>query len=196
MKLEKRRIEKLETGLTPKQAILLWLQEAHAFNTIEEYVRHLKTQPDSAAPLNKLTAQVEEGVKQTLKGQPREEIDRAVRQAFKDVLFLFFLHQQVNGKLLSENRYYWTRWLLLSRELQSILREQALDRRMRWNQLKLEMEMPYPLDSETAAAIEAATQHHVLTWEILEEGDDLGQWLRERAFSPKARLPCLMALMG
>ena len=93
MKLEKRRIEKLETGLTPKQAILLWLQEAHAFNTIEEYVRHLKTQPDSAAPLNKLTAQVEEGVKQILKGQPREEIDRAVRQAFKDVLFLFFLHQ-------------------------------------------------------------------------------------------------------
>ena len=25
-----RRIEKLETGLTPKYAILLWLQEAHA----------------------------------------------------------------------------------------------------------------------------------------------------------------------
>ena len=46
----KRRVEKLETGLTPKQAILLWLQEAHAFNTIAEYVRHLKTQPDSAAP--------------------------------------------------------------------------------------------------------------------------------------------------
>ena len=53
-----RRVEKLETGLTPKQAILLWLQEAHAFNTIEEYVRHLKTQPDSDAPIPRLTDQV------------------------------------------------------------------------------------------------------------------------------------------
>ena len=45
-----RRVEKLETGLTPKQAILLWLQEAHAFIAIAEYVHHLKDQPDSAAP--------------------------------------------------------------------------------------------------------------------------------------------------
>lgn len=39
--------------------------------------------------------------------------------------------------------------------------------------------MPYPLDTETAAAIEAAKQHHVLTWEVLEDGDDLGKWVRE-----------------
>ena len=51
MTTAKRRIDKLETGLTPKQIILLWFQEAHAFNSIEEYVRHLKTQPDSAADL-------------------------------------------------------------------------------------------------------------------------------------------------
>lgn len=85
MTTAKRRIDKLETGLTPKQAILLWLQEAHAFDTIEEYAHQLKDQPDSAAPL----------------------------------------------------------------------------------------------DAETAAAIEAAKQHHVLTWEILEEGDDIGEWVRD-----------------
>ena len=102
----KRRVEKLESDLTPKQAILLWLQEAHSFNRIEEYAHHLKNQPDIAAPIDRLTMQVEEGVKQTLKGKPREEINKAVRQAYKDVLFLFFLHQQVNGKLLSEDRYY------------------------------------------------------------------------------------------
>ena len=88
-KTTRRRVEKLETGLTPKQAILLWLQEAHAFSGIEEYVRHLKDQPDSAAPLHKLTTQVAEGVKQTLNGKPRDEIDRSIRQAYKDVLFLF-----------------------------------------------------------------------------------------------------------
>ena len=105
----KRRIEKLETGLTPKQAFILWLQEAHSFNGIKEYVQSLKGQPEDAAPIPRLTDQVEAAVKQRLKGQPREEIDKAVRQAHKDVLFLFFLHQQVNGKLFTEERYYWTR---------------------------------------------------------------------------------------
>ncbi len=65
-----RRVEKLETGLTPKQAILLWFQEAHSFKDIQEYVRHLKPQPDGAWPIDKLTTQVEEAVKQTLKGKP------------------------------------------------------------------------------------------------------------------------------
>ena len=136
-----RRIEKLETALTPKQAILLWFQEAHSFNNIQEYVSHLKTQPDSAAPVSKLTTQVEEAVKQTLKGKPRDEINKAVQQVRKDVLFLFFLHQQVNGKLLSENRYYWTRFQLLSKELRFLLREQSLDRRMRWNRSRAEMQI-------------------------------------------------------
>ena len=173
------RVAKLETGLTPKQAILLWFQEAHGFNAIFEYIHHLKSQPDSAAPIPRLTDQVAEAVKQTLKGHPREEIDKAVRQAYKDVLFLFFLHQQVNRKLISEERYFWTQGRFLIAELKSLLREQALGRRMRWNQIRVGIETPYPLDSETAAAVEAVKQHYVMTWELLEEGDDLGQWLLE-----------------
>ena len=175
-----RRVKKLETegSLTPKQTILLWLQEAHAFNNIEDYVRHLKNQPDGAGPIDRLTAQVEEAVKQTLKGKPREEIDKAVRQAYRDVLFLFYLHKQVNGKLLSENRYYWTKWLLLSKELQSLIREQDLERQMQWNRIRTAIRTPYPLDQETAAAVEAARQHHVIPWEVLEEGDELDEWLK------------------
>ena len=73
-----KRLEKLETGLTPKQAILLWFQEAHGFNTIFEYIHHLKSQPDSAAPIPRLTDQVAGPIKQTLKGQPREDINRAI----------------------------------------------------------------------------------------------------------------------
>ena len=58
-----------------------------------------------------------------------------------------------------------------------LLKEQALDRQMRWNRVRVGIETPYPLDSETATAMEAARQHYVLTWEILEERDDIGQWL-------------------
>ena len=179
MSTAKRRVEKLESGLTPKQAILLWLQEAHAFNGIEEYVRHLKTQPDSAAPLHKLPIQVEEGVKQTLKGKPKEEIDRAVRQAYKDVLFLFFLHQRVNDKLITEQRYYGSQAMLLTSKLGSLMREQDREWQMRWNRIRVEMQMPYPLDAETAAAVEAARHNYVLTWEAIEENDDIGQWLKD-----------------
>ena len=102
------------------------------------------------------------------------------------MLFLFFLHQQINGKLATEWRYYWTRLLLLSRELKSLLREQAQDRKMRWSQIRVGIETPYPLDSETAAAVEAAKQHYVMTWELLEEGDEISQWLRE-SFLAKGR---------
>ena len=46
-----------------------------------------------------------ESVKQTLKRKPRQEIDIAVNQAYKDVLFLCYLRKQVNEKLISENRH-------------------------------------------------------------------------------------------
>ncbi len=63
--------------------------------------------------------------------------------------------------------------MLLTNMLGSLLRDQALNDQMRWNQVRAEMQMPYPLDEETAAAIDAAKRHHVLTWEVLEEGDDV-----------------------
>lgn len=67
----------------------------------------------------------------------------AGNQAYKEVLPLFFLHQQVNGKLLTEERYYWTKWLLLNNGLDSMLKEQPLYRQMRWNRIKVKLEMPY-----------------------------------------------------
>jgi len=50
---------------------------------------------------------------------------------------------------------------------------------MRWNRIRVEMQMPYPFDEETAAAVEAAKQNYVLTWEAIEENDDIGQWLKD-----------------
>ena len=75
----------------------------------------------------RLTKQVAAAVETDLKGRPREEVRRAVYQAHKDVSFLFYLHQQVNSKLITEERHYWTRAMLLVKGLQSLLREQALD---------------------------------------------------------------------
>ncbi len=48
MTTRKQRMNKLESDLTPTQAVLFWMNEAHQFETIQEYATYLKTQPDSA----------------------------------------------------------------------------------------------------------------------------------------------------
>ena len=48
MKGNQVRLDKLEGALTPKQAFLLWMEEAHQHQTIEDYARSIKGGPDSA----------------------------------------------------------------------------------------------------------------------------------------------------
>jgi len=101
------------------------------------------------------------------------------RQAIRDVLFLFHLHQQVNRRFMKEDRHYWTRALLLSAELDALRRERFLRDQMTWNWFRMGLELPYPLGPETAAAVDAAKEHYVLTWELLEEGDDITGWVQD-----------------
>jgi hypothetical protein len=70
----KRRLDKLEVSLTPKQTILLWMEEAHQYDTMEQYVRSLKPGPDSAWPLCLLPEKVSTAVEQVVKGRPRQEV--------------------------------------------------------------------------------------------------------------------------
>jgi hypothetical protein len=112
MNSSKRRLDQLEVSLTPKQAILRWMEEAHQYDTMEQYVQALKDGPDSAWPMAMLLQQTAGAVEQAMKGRPRQEIARGVRQAVRDVLFLFHLHQQVNGKLMGKQEafLYRLRW--------------------------------------------------------------------------------------
>ena len=48
MKLDTR-LDKVESSLTPKQAVVLWLQEIRQYQNVCEYVQFLRTQPESAA---------------------------------------------------------------------------------------------------------------------------------------------------
>ena len=125
-----------------------------------------------------------------MKGLPRRAITRAVTQAYKDVIFLFFLHLEVNRRLLLENRYYWSRWQLLVQELRFLIDAQTAVRQINWDRIRFEMELPFPLDLETVEAVKAANDHHVITWEVLEDSDELGQWLRDNfVLAGKTALP-------
>jgi hypothetical protein len=190
MSISKRRLDKLEVSLTPKQAILLWMEEAHQYDSMREYCLSLKPGPDSAWPLAILPDKVSKAVEQAMKGRPKPAVARTVRQAIRDVLFLFHLHQQVNQKFMEEDRHYWTRALLLSVELDALRRERFLRDQMTWNWFRVGMELPYPLDSETVATVEAVKEHYVLTWELLEEGDQITGWVQDYSLAQgKPELP-------
>ena len=174
---EKRRIEKVESSLNPKQAILAWMQEAHGFNTAEGYLNHLITVPDSLWPMARLTDQVTEGVKQAMKGKPREDIDRAARRARREVVFHYFLRQRLNTYLMEENRYHWTQVSLMVSRLGALFREQVLQDQRRTGAIQAVLAMPYPLDPQTAAAVGAAQHNCVLAWAILERDEELNKWV-------------------
>ncbi|MFQ6028639.1 MAG: hypothetical protein ACE5Q6_14225 [Dehalococcoidia bacterium] len=190
MKSSKRRLDKIELHLTPRQAVLLWMEEAHQFGTLEEYAHHMKTQPDSAWPLRRLGDQMAASVERALKGKPKAEIWQTLRQADLDVLLLYYLHQQANGRMVDKNQYFWSHSLMLVKQLSALMREQTYHEQGLWNRMCVGLRLPYPLDADTADAVDAAIAHWILPWQMLAEGDELDRWITDHYLAEgKTALP-------
>jgi hypothetical protein len=112
------RLDKIEKSLTPKQAVILWLLEIQQYRNAEEYLQFLRSQPESARPLYKMTKQISESVRASMKGQPQQIVENAVHRARRDVCFLVKLQQQVNGYQMTEERV----WSIVFAYLESSLR--------------------------------------------------------------------------
>jgi hypothetical protein len=175
---ELKRLDKVQGALTPKQAVSLWMEEAHRYPNLQEYVQFLRGQPEHEAPLSRLPDQVEDAVTESMKGQPKDVIATAVRRAVRDVVFLYHLHNQLNFKVLSEQRAWSALLLALGQMLTNTMRENIFHNVL-CNQIqsRLQNEIPYPLDRDTAAAVEAAISHHVTSREEIE--DQLRVWLED-----------------
>ena len=92
------RLDKIEDSLTPTQAIVLWMDEAHQFPLITDYAKSLVDKSDSVYPLDRLIRQVETAALKAVKGMPRAGKDPAVERAVRDVVFLFYVHNGANEK--------------------------------------------------------------------------------------------------
>ena len=112
-----KRLDGVRSSLTPKQAVLLWMEEAHQFDSMEEYVVSLLDEPDSAYPLYRLPEQVEDATRNGMKGSPKPVTSEVVRDSVRDVIFLFFLHQESNKRIRLDERPYSLQALLLSTEM-------------------------------------------------------------------------------
>jgi hypothetical protein len=95
-----RRVAKVEGALQPREAVLAWLADAQQFPTIEDQARSIADLPVEAAPLSVITAQVVAAVRAERKGQPRDDVERAVHRAQGDAVFLFCLVVVLNGQAL------------------------------------------------------------------------------------------------
>ncbi len=109
-----------------------------------------------------------------------------MRRAVRDVFFLFHLHQQVNTKVMLEQRAWNLLLAVLTERLLTMVEEHYSARRGRYIAERVSMEMPYPLDSQTAATVQAAIQHHVTTWEQLEDGETIQGWLLDHLINQGA----------
>jgi hypothetical protein len=90
------RLARLEGTLSPKEATLAWLAEAHQFPTLAAYVGWLVTQPPEAAPFWRVPEQAERAARASLRGQPRDVVEAAAHQAVRDAVFLLELVIRLN----------------------------------------------------------------------------------------------------
>jgi hypothetical protein len=90
-----RRIAKLEEALTPTQRVLAWLDEAHIFGGLSEYVDSLLDQPAEAFPANRLTWEAAEAVR-AQRRRSKGDVDAEVLRAVRGTLFRFQLVLRIN----------------------------------------------------------------------------------------------------
>lgn len=177
MSTQRRRVERVRTSLTPRQAVLAWLREAHASPDPVAYVRPLIGKPVNSYPLQRLGAQVDTATRTALRGQGRERIEAGVRQALRETSFLWQLCWDLNGKVLAAEQTLQLRRAHLVELLRTLLHYDHLAASLDLLREELSVALPYPLNADTAAAVQAARQQAVMTWDTLDDLDTIAAWV-------------------
>ena len=107
-----RRLRSIERSLDPQETMLLWLVESRKHASMLDLFRSLKGRPDGAHPLYRLPEQVEAAVRRRLTAEP-EKVERAVRDAVRDVAALWHLFFVLNTCVMADVRLMWAYLLLL-----------------------------------------------------------------------------------
>jgi hypothetical protein len=92
----KRRLDAVETSLSPTQLVLRWLAEAHAFGDVEPYVASLLAHDHPVAPLDRLAREAVYGARTAIRGKRPEVVAAAVRSALRETVFRFELVMRIN----------------------------------------------------------------------------------------------------
>ena len=171
------RLSAAEHHRTPKEIVLAWMREAHAYHSYLAYWTDLRGQPDEDYPLFRLPRENGDAVRARLKGRSQPEIDAEIGRTQKSLLFLFHLHSQVNEGLLTDLGELRKQIALVWSVLHELLFETQVSDHYLFLSQRLDEAWPYPLEEETAQAVAAAETGGVETWRAVEEGAITQGWL-------------------
>ncbi len=173
MKSFDKRIDKLGDRLSPTEIVLRWLQENLKFGSMNDLVEALAAKANGAWPLHRLSSEAERAAAASMPDMPQEEIDASVRDYVRDVIFLWRLHMEVNGRIDDQLRpasglivFFLSKVGSRSRERASLSNARDACRHL-----------AYPLDAATAAAVEAALEHRVVSWNCLRDAETIEDWI-------------------
>jgi hypothetical protein len=110
-------------NLTPQQAVILWMREAHEFGSWAAYARWLLDQPDEAYPLIRMPRQVVDAVRSRNKGVKDELLRDQFLSVQKDVLFLYHLHKEVEMWAAMEKEAAHLLGVILIKDLHALMLE-------------------------------------------------------------------------
>ena len=163
-----RHLKDLDDYLSPTDIVLRQLREMARFHSMTEYLASLRDGPISNWPLNRMTRQARRAVEKSIKGTPSDEIEERVREAVRDVLFLWYLYLKLNDRIEVGLRVAQPTiaWLYSDyRRLSLYLQLSAAS-----------CDSPFPLDPQTAAAVDAALANQVQSWASLNAARTIVVW--------------------
>jgi hypothetical protein len=120
MTLEKR-LDEITESLSPKELILTWMREAHEYGSYLSYGLSLLDQPEDAYPLVRLPQLLYAGTRTRLRGRQEEDRQRTLRSGYRDLLFLFHLHSQLNERVAHRQNELIFRVLFLTEQLRRFM---------------------------------------------------------------------------
>jgi hypothetical protein len=94
--VSRRRLDRLEVSLSPKEAVKHWLAEAQAFGSLPTYVESLIGQPATAQPFIALPSRVQHAVWQVMRRERPAFTKQVMREAIGDTIFLLRLVIDLN----------------------------------------------------------------------------------------------------
>src|SRR5579872_4985750 len=117
--MKRQRLTRVESSLTPKQAVRFWLRQHYHDKTSSDIEQWLIQRPLSSYPRPALSTQMNDAVRAALKGQEANRVNQAVRQAQMHADFLFLLATHTNSVILHDSRCRRLRILLLNEQLRN-----------------------------------------------------------------------------
>jgi hypothetical protein len=122
----KTRLDEITKALSPKELILTWMREAHEYGSYLSYGLSLLDQPEDAYPLVRLPQLLYAGTKTRLRGRQEEDRQRPLRSGYRDLLFLFHLHSQLNERVAHRLKELTFRVFFLTEQLRRFMDRDSL----------------------------------------------------------------------